>query len=222
MLQVIVPTCFSIGGNPAPILQNWQEWPLETRVTVVINCRYRNYVQAYDHIEGCEARMILIPERVGYVRACNIGYASAEVEDSDYVAVANDDVFPEGDWIHPLVEALDAGVAQAGPSVQWVGQDGYWGCEGDQYRFCEGWLWMARGKTIRQAGGLYDPEFSPGYCEDMDLSIRIQRMGGMIEQIPLPVKHLRSQTFGTNREPFWTKNRHRLVAKWGLSSCAHN
>lgn len=171
--------------------------------------------------------------RVGYVDAVNGAYALlrpqkefAPLSALDYVAVLNDDVIVEGDWITPLMAALKDGAAQVGPSVHHVGRDGFWGRGDEPYQFVEGWCWMASVGTIEKAaavtyrgigvGGIYDSAFSPGYCEDQDLSIRTQKTGGKIQQVDVPIRHLRSQTFGKSREPWWSRNRQYLIQKWRL------
>jgi len=169
---------------------------------------------------------VFVPREIGYVNAVNLGWVSISGESpNDYVGVLNDDVSVDGDFVTPLVEALSSGAAQAGASIHHVGRDGFWGKGDERYTFLEGWCWLAKIETIIQTnacieiphGLIYDENYSPGYCEDCDLSIRIQQAVGPLQQITLPLHHLRSRTFGAEREPFWTRNRKRLVEKWQLA-----
>ncbi len=171
---------------------------------------------------------VFLPSEVGYVNAVNIGWQCLAPHPTDYIGVLNDDVSIDGDFVTPLVQALQSGASQAGPSIHHIGRDGFWGKGDEPYTFLEGWCWLAKVSTILYAnscnvptdGLLYDKNYSPGYCEDCDLSIRLQKTVGPLQQVSLPLHHLRSQTFGGDREPYWSRNRAYLVQKWNLGSDA--
>ncbi len=174
------------------------------------------------------ATAVFLPREVGYVNAVNLGWKCLNLRPIDYIGTLNDDVEVDGGFVTPLVQALEFGAAQAGPDMHHVGRDGFWGKGDEPYTFLEGWCWLAKVSTILHAnscngptdGLLYDQNYSPGYCEDCDLSIRLQRTVGPLQQVSLPLHHLRSQTFGGDREPFWSRNRADLVQKWNLGSDA--
>jgi hypothetical protein len=173
---------------------------------------------------------VFLPARAGYVHAVNAGFSVlARYGTCQYVGVLNDDVQVRTDFVTPMMQALKDGADQVGPACKYVGEDGFYGDEDDRYVYLEGWCWLSTYEMLNTAyctpnvtnvnyPVVYDPVFSPGYCEDQDLSIRIQEAGGRVEQVTLPLKHLHSQTFGNNREPFWTQNRQLLVRRWQLGS----
>ena len=55
--------------------------------------------------EESGARVLRMPSNLGFARAVNAGLATVETE---YVAILNNDVLPEPDWLQILVEALEA------------------------------------------------------------------------------------------------------------------
>jgi GT2 family glycosyltransferase len=165
-----------------------------------------------------------IPQKIGYTQACNYGWQLANPADNDYFAILNDDLVFDGEWTGPLLAALDAGATLAGPAIHHVGRDGYWGRGDEQYQFIEGWCFMARAAHLTGAAAafgqspfyeLFDSKFGMGYCEDVDLSIRLQRLGGKLRQVDVPIRHLHSQTYGHER-PSWAANRQYLMSKWDL------
>jgi GT2 family glycosyltransferase len=168
----------------------------------------------------------VITTRIGYVNAVNLGYGMIFPSSDDaVVGTINDDVEVKGDFVTPMLEVLDSGAAQVGASVHGIGRDGMWDDSPGRFAFAEGWCWLAKMSTIEKASltfserVVYDRGYSPGYCEDCDLSLRIQRDGGRVLQVQnLPLLHLRSQTFGFNREPYWSRNRAKLVGEWNLAS----
>lgn len=181
---------------------------------------------------GQDVRLYWERRQIGYVGACNIGYRLADPADEDLVVVLNDDLVFEGEWLNPLVAAIRGGAAQAGPSLKWVGRDGFWGKGDEKYQFLEGWCFMTTGLAIRKAHHqrgrdecwedrhvgttqLFDSAFAPGYCEDSDFSIRVQESGGTLKQVDLPIRHLGSMTLGKNHAS-WARQRALLISKWDL------
>lgn len=84
-------------------------------------------------------------------------------------------------------------------------------------------LWASGGsaafrKTIWDQLGGFDPIFTPGYSEDLDLGLRAHRAGYKIIWDPqCQVKHLVSQTFPkifTPRKLEYIKERNYLIAVW--------
>jgi GT2 family glycosyltransferase len=58
-----------------------------------------------DCAEESGARVLRLPSNLGFSRAVNAGLATVKTE---YVAILNNDVLPERDWLKVLVEALEA------------------------------------------------------------------------------------------------------------------
>lgn len=165
-------------------------------------------------------------ERIGYVRACNLGWRALEAADDDLLAVLNDDLIFKGRWVEPLQQALQGGAHLLGPSLQYVGADGKWG-QPSGPPYIEGWCLVVCVGDIAEKDptgswqypwNLFDPQFEPQLCEDMDLGLRIGGAFGRdaIRQVDIPVDHVRSATIGENREPYWSENRRKLIEKWQL------
>lgn len=219
---VIVPTC----GAPERIdciKQLIHHSPSATLV-VVLNTFERHSTGELFRILRPDDVLIVFNKRIGYVAACNAAwsYIVPLAHPQDIVCAINDDVEVREPWVGIVNQAIQD-KRQIGPSVMPVGSNGAWGKPGAKYMFAEGWFWAAKFYALwstSEDGNLYDPAFNPGYCEDMDLSIRIQeRYGsGSIGKVELPFTHQRSQTFGKDREPFWTRNRKYLVSKWNLDA----
>lgn len=178
---------------------------------------------------GWQSTLVELGREVGYVRACNLGWSVCQAEGDDILVVLNDDIEFKGKWLEQMEAALaEPGTWQVGPSVKTVGSDGTWGAEGKGPPYVEGWCFAMRTGTVRAlrvvdwsrpGQFLFDPQFEPQFCEDMDLSLRIRSgSGGHIAQIDIPVEHIGSATVGTGaaREPYWTESRRKLCEKWNL------
>jgi len=132
------------------------------------------------------------------------------------VVVLNDDLEFCGPWIEPLMEALTEN-ALAGPALKYCGPDGFgYDSPVGKYRYLEGWCVAGRYGLLRRWPWLFDPVFVPQLCEDVDLGIRVVESGGTLREVPLPIRHKRSQTTGIDR-PYWEKNRKTLQKKWKLA-----
>lgn len=170
-------------------------------------------------VQYFRCRYIYLPERCGYFRAIEWGWNLAELQPDDYVAGLNDDVEISGDWITPLVEALERHPnAQVGPYSPYLGADGlgYQTPGRGVYRYIDGCCWMARAETITRAGGIIDHGLKGAYCGDCDLSIRIVESGGILQQVPVPVRHIGHGSNGPETQANWAKNRKYLASKWDL------
>lgn len=234
MLKVLLPTCGGkcfkrcldtlAGSLLLPTVR------VQAEVIVVANtpetggvARVVDALLRWQREADLQYKLLVVPERIGYVGACNLAWQIADPYYGEHVAVLNDDLVIGGDWVAPLMDALDAGAAQVGPSLKWVGLDGFWGV-GDgreRYQYLEGWCFMLRAHGLTPFdvdSELFDPRFAPTYCEDQDLSIRAQHCGGKLQQVDVPIAHLHSQTCGTDREPGWSRNRKLLQQKWDLAA----
>ncbi|KKN20001.1 hypothetical protein LCGC14_0939940 [marine sediment metagenome] len=231
MLHIIVPTCLA----DQDVSREFVRTLVTTLHAEVAGCRMYFIVNEEDTFHrlpnpagfrayGIDLRLYAEARRIGFVNACNIGYRLADPADDDLVVVLNDDLVFEGDWLNPLAAAIHGGAAQAGPGLKWVGRDGFWGKGDEKYQYLEGWCFMTTGLTIRRAQALpfglrptelFDPAFAPAYCEDMDLSIRIQASGGILKQVDLPIRHLRNVTYERNHAS-WARQRELLAEKWDL------
>ena len=237
MLHIIVPTCLAddavVDGFLKGIEPALYSLPQrDCRMYLVINSDEDGlWFDVGKLNRGATVCAYLENRRIGYVGACNIGYRLADPADDDLVVILNDDLVFHGPWIEPLQAAIEDGAAVAGPSLKWVGRDGCWGHGDEKYQYLEGWCFATTGGVIRRAAReirmlnepkdwprgpvMFDPQFAPAYCEDMDFCIRVQESGGKLAEVDVPVEHLHSMTYGTNR-PSWARNREQLMQKWEL------
>ncbi len=220
--HIIIPTC-GIDAVTRCISTLIDHTPEPYTVYLVINTdddrRRLTAETSFGMLRGSRHRAVVCREKIGYVRAVNAGYRLAAPTDEDFIAVLNDDVEFGGDWLTPMLEKArdNPRIKQVGPSVKRVGRDGFWGKPTDEYRFVEGWCFLVSAGCFERRR-IFDERFGLGYCEDMDLSISIQKVGYEIALVDLPIRHLRSQTFGRGpaREPEWTNNRKYLIRKHRL------
>ena len=235
MLKIIIPTC---GAECFEQCMGHKTFTapdgIDVEIIVVANEDPRSgnrdrldaVIATLEMIWG-NVKHVYFPYRIGYTKALDWGWKLADPAPDDYIAVLNDDVVIEGDWITPLVEALQRyPSAQVGPSLRYLGADGLGYADPafhvpPAYLYLEGWCWMARAETITQAGGIVDLGFDGSYCEDCDLSIRIAEsglLGGRIFEIPAPIRHIGHQSSSPETQAQWAKNRLYLAEKWDLSS----
>ena len=235
MLKIIIPTC---GAECFEQCMGHKTFTapdgIDVEIIVVANEDPRSgnrdrldaVIATLEMIWG-NVKHVYFPYRIGYTKALDWGWKLADPAPQDLIAVLNDDVVIEGDWITPLVEALQRyPSAQVGPSLRYLGADGLGYADPafhvpPAYLYLEGWCWMARAETITQAGGIVDLGFDGSYCEDCDLSIRIAEsglLGGRIFEIPALIRHIGHQSSSPETQAQWAKNRLYLAEKWDLSS----
>lgn len=177
--------------------------------------------------------IVSIPRRVGYVRACNIGWQVLRPDVDDYICVLNDDLVFKGKWAGALRDAIDVrGALLVGPSIKAYNSEGCWaGSKEDEVgAFIEGWCWMAKAQTIYSAARmgpnpfphlLYDPGFEPAMCEDIDLNIRVNMLRPGAEPPVLRHPHIlcrHERTVTTkDRGKYWPASRRYLIQKWQMN-----
>jgi GT2 family glycosyltransferase len=240
MIHVIIPTCLSDAKMLAKCLASRNDagsWnapsshPFHTTHLIINTPDVVEVTRPKASKERLPLSIHVAPHALGFVDACNLGYRIADPADDDIVVILNDDLVFHGPWLEVLVDALAGGASQVGPSMKYVGRDARWGRGDERYRYLEGWCFATTGAVVGQATRqiesaeadnicprspvLFDPEFAPAYCEDMDFSIRVLRSGGEVRQVDIPVEHLHSRTYGQQR-PSWDVNREKLIKKWDL------
>ncbi len=231
-LRIILPTCGADCFQDT-IAQLWS-WLLpafsDYELIVIYNDsgRFSRSLVTYMMSQWTlPSKELYLSDRCGYVKAVHEGWKLADPAPDDYIAVLNDDVVIDGDWITPLVEMLQREpFAQVGRRLRRIGPDGLGypsrGPTGRKpigyYNYLEGWCWMARAEAIQQAGGIVDLEFEGSYCEDCDLSIRIRDFGGPILEVPAPIHHIGHQSSSPETQAQWVKNRKYLAEKWDLTN----
>ena len=161
-----------------------------------------------------EAQLVALPRNTGFAAGNNCGLRQARGE---YVALLNNDAVADPDWLSRLVQAIDAHPAvgccaskmllyhrrgvinSTGILYSTVGTavDRGWMCH-DGPRFDEpdypigacGGAALYRRSMLEEIG-LFDEDFSPAYCEDVDLSLRAQLRGYRCLYVPSAVVYHR-------------------------------
>lgn len=133
--------------------------------------------EAIAHLKTLPVRILDFPDRLGYIRAVNVGIKASQ---SSHVVLLDDDSFlmaqDKDTWIKMLLKPFlqDGTVGAAGPFGQTyedLGQVLHSGCT--MYR-----------KDVLEEVGLFDEAFNPGYMGDEDLAIRIRKAGHRIVRVP--------------------------------------
>jgi O-antigen biosynthesis protein len=140
-----------------------------------------------------------------------------------FVTLNNDIEIYDSDWLEKLHAPFDLN-----PKMALVGVEGT-GCYLDRMGmghphptikdYVEGSCMMGRTDVVRECGGLFDPAYRFGYCEDADLSLRVRKRGYEIAHVPLGMKHIRSVTSDSVKEEididgFHAFNHMILKKKW--------
>jgi glycosyltransferase involved in cell wall biosynthesis len=123
-------------------------------------------------------RFIWVDRRIGAVATYNL---AAQISEGEYLVKMDDDITildwgGNNTWLNLLLEpySTDQGLGQTGV---WV--DKTWG---DYYEL-HGFLTITPKKVWDEIGGL-DMAFNPGYGDDADYSIRVQKAGYRIAENP--------------------------------------
>jgi GT2 family glycosyltransferase len=150
-----------------------------------------------------------LEERVGFVNAINHAWSRS---DGDFVIVLNSDTVPGPDLIARLVAVLEkeAEVAAVGPVsdnprdlFQFEQHHRHPSADSLSYSFTSYLTAMciAIRRSAIQEPWLFDPWFSPGYFEDLDLCCKLRHRGWKLAILENEhVHHEGAATFGTAPE----------------------
>lgn len=167
-----------------------------------------------------EVKLVALSKNVGYAKAANIGVENSKGE---YVALLNNDVIVNPDWLNRLVGVLerDENVAAVCPRKKSLLMDQILdGCGGALNVLGQGWdrgesevdvgqfadleevthpagaIFLTRRKVIDEIGFLLNPDFFM-LIEDVDFGLRCWKAGHKIIYTPdCVVQHARSPTLG--------------------------
>ena len=182
-ISIMIATCkfTTLKTCIESILKNTDFERCDVEVIVSMNgCEpeARNYIESL----GNRFRFIWVDKRIGAVKAFNL---AAKVSDGEYLVKMDDDVQILNwgrNWLDLLVNPflLDKDVGQTGAVIE-----PSWG----NFKALVGFITMSSKKIWNELGGL-DMAFNPGNGDDIDYSIRVQKAGYKIQQVPsLPAIH---------------------------------
>jgi GT2 family glycosyltransferase len=93
------------------------EWPADRFTAVLVDNASTDRVVATTHSEMPDVRIITSDRNLGFAGGCNL--ALRDLDDVDYLALVNNDVLVEPDWLAPLARAFSRGpmVGAACPKI---------------------------------------------------------------------------------------------------------
>jgi hypothetical protein len=174
-------------------------------------------------------RLMLFNEgfNVGFGTGHNLNFNAAEC---DYFLVLNDDIaFPHINWLgealaifegRPNIGAIGAG--NNPNSITPFFANGVFDRHGSRWplRYAEASVLLIRSKVFAEIGQ-FDQAYDWAYCEDSDLSFRIQAHGYEIEWVEIPHEHWRASSFnvlpGSTKSSILEHNRSVLYSKWNVA-----
>lgn len=240
LVSVIIPIYGKVGYTLnclASIAANPSEIPFE--VIVVDDCSPDNSIEILNNVKGI--RLIENEENQGFIRSCNRGANSAKGE---YLYFLNNDTQVTPGWIEELVRTFHEfpgtglvgsklvypdGTLQEAGGIIW--QDGsawnFGRLQNSQLPvynyarevdYCSGASIMIP-KTLFDELGRFDEYYSPAYCEDSDLALKIRDKGYRVIYQPLStIIHYEGITSGTDTnegaKSYQIENNKKLYSRW--------
>lgn len=188
-VSIVIPTYNHLDDYLRPCLESIQQYTdlSSCEVVVVANGCTDGTVEFLRSLPP-PFRHVVHPEPLGFTRAANAGVRAAY---GDNILLLNNDTVvlpqPKNRWIDLLLAPMlvDPKVGITGP-VKFS-----WDCAGTARRAVAFWCAMIRRRLFAEIG-LLDEIFSPGTGEDGDFSIKAERAGYRLVQVPVDA----SEEFG--------------------------
>lgn len=162
------------------------------------------------------AKVISLPENLGFGKACNLGFQLAR---GQYVCCMNDDAELVEDSCTMLLEVMQKNGIHVGMPENWNACQHYKlpktnQIMGDSWRF--GAFWVSTKELIWDKFQGFDEEYEMCYWEDSDLWRRLESKGYVIKGWRGTwVKHHGNASRLPNMPEFFNRNKARYEAKWG-------
>jgi len=143
----------------------------------------------------------------------------AALAGGDVLIFLSNDVKPQGDYVTPILEALEEDLdALVGPEM--LRHDTGWNVfDGKVIAYLAGHCIACRRDTWDFLGG-WDERYFPCDYEDIDLSYGAFKCGFPLVEVSLPLVHLfgqSAQALDGGREAITMKSRAKFIEKWGLT-----
>jgi GT2 family glycosyltransferase len=163
----------------------------------------------------------------GFGKGHNLNFGAAQCE---YFVILNDDIaFPHINWLDEALAIFDSnpnvgaiGASNSPNSVTPFFANGVFDRHGKRWplRYIEASVLLVRGKIFAEIGQ-FDKAYDWGYCEDSDLSFRIQAHGYQLEWLEIPHEHWRASSFNilpaSVKSSILEHNRSVLFSKWNVA-----
>lgn len=146
-------------------------------------------IEALCHRYG--ARYVRSEVNLGFIIPCN---RLAEKARGTYLCLVNSDVVIDDKWEAQAIEVLSNGAALIGMDGRQMFADGSTKpVNTGDVNYLEASFWVMPRATY-QKYGLFDEALEFAYGEDVEYCLRLQQCGEQIQQVELPVRHLRNKT----------------------------
>lgn len=210
-------------------------------VVIVDNASTDDTADWLRSIESPKIRCVYNPRNMGFVGACNAGAKHARGE---YILFLNNDTLVQPGWLRALIDFADktpdcgavgsklvypdGTLQEAGGIVFSDGEAWNYGRglnpDDPKYNFvrevdyCSGAALMVR-RSLWNAIGGFDEQYSPGYYEDTDLCFKIRTLGYKVYYQPKSVVvHYEGQTAGrslaSGMKRYQLRNKNLFFEKW--------
>lgn len=196
--SIVIPTYNHCEDLLKPCIESIAAYTDLDNVEIIVvangcNDNTREYVNSLSY----PVKLIWSDKPLGYTCATNIGIRKAVGE---YIILMNNDVeilaSKRNSWIEQLQDLFnrDSRVGIAGPLSLWDNDV--------QVQFIVFWCAMIPRKVFNELG-LLDEEFNPGYGEDIDFALRVQKAGYSIQSLD-DIEYKGGTN--TGNFPIWHKN----------------
>jgi GT2 family glycosyltransferase len=138
-------------------------------------------------------RVVRYGQNEGVARGYNTGFLLGYTDGAQYfVAMNNDIVVRSPDWLERLVAPLRENPRLVvGPRR--INYNLNVNLDGLIFDYIEGFM-MAFHRQFLDEVGLFDEQFSPAYCEDVEICWRGQQHGFALREVAVPHEHAYGQT----------------------------
>ena len=240
IVSVIIPIYGKVEFTLA-CLRSIAKWPPKTpfEVIVVDDCSPDNSAEILAQIDGLE--IYSNKENQGFIKSCNAG---ARISKGPYIYFLNNDTEVTEGWLDNLYQTFsdfpgtgfvgskliypDGSLQEAGGIIWRDGSAWNFGRNQDaahplfnyarEVDYCSGASIMIPRNIFDDMGG-FDELYTPAYCEDSDLALKIRRAGyRVIYQPSSVVVHFEGVSSGNDTsqgvKAFQIENSKKLLARW--------
>lgn len=219
-VSVITPVWNRADLTASFLMRNWSLYMNRADVEFIIvdNASADHTALVLSQFQGTmNGRLVVNHNQVnrGFGPGHNQG---ADMADGEVLIFLSNDVTPHGDYVGPIVEALEEDPdALVGPEM--LRHDTGWNTfNGHTIAYLAGWCVACKQATWRVLEG-WDERYVPCDYEDIDLSYTALRKGIPLVEVPLPLSHAfgqSAQALSGGRHAITMRSQAKFKEKWGL------